>query len=183
MSELKISLSLPPDFSERILSSSCMVIRIRKEMSCQNKTLCFNKNVVKKVFRDVMKTENNSVIIEMRLKPALKRNTKYQFDIVLNQGWCSEGAKNGSLIKNGDLFNSVEEQFKNGTASVDVIESITLKTFYDDGQKTGKNLDFKRFFFFILKHMFLKQIQPGLYFQSLVITLYRFLLFVMSYCF
>ena len=139
MSELKISSSLPSDFSGKIPPSSCIVMRIREEMSCQNKTLCFNKNVAKKVFRDVMKTENNSVIIDMRLKPALKRNTKYQFDIVLNQGWCSEGAKNDSLIKNGDLFNSVEEQFTTGTASVDVIESITLKTFNDDGQKTGKN--------------------------------------------
>ena len=116
-----------------------MVLTIREEKSCQNDLTCPDENVVKKVFRGVVKSRNNSVLIDMMLNPGLERNVKYQFDIVLNQGWCSEGATNSSWIKDGDLFNSVEEKFKNSTTSPDIIENVAFRVFKDNDQKTGKS--------------------------------------------
>ena len=135
-SKSKILLSLPSDFDGQIPSSSCMVVTIRKEKSCRNKILCSNEVVALKVFRGITKSENNSVQIDMALKEALELNVRYQFDIVLNNGWCSEGATNASWIKDGDLFTSFEQQFKNGTSAKNIVEKI--RVFKDDDQKSGK---------------------------------------------
>ena len=135
--ELKVSLDLPSD--EDISSSSCLIATVHEGNACKNKSSCPREGVAKEVFRDLVKSKDNSVEVDMTLKPALVPNAKYQFDFVLNNGWCSEGATNASWIKNGDFFTSYEHEFGNDTAS-DVIDNVALKIFKDDDEKAGENL-------------------------------------------
>ena len=94
-----------------------------------------------------MKSENNSVQIDMSLEPALEINLRYQFDIVLNNGWCSEGTTNDSWIKDGDLYTSFEQQFN--SSAKNIIENIALRVFKDDDQKAGKSYELNWSFLFL----------------------------------
>ena len=77
----------------------------------------------------------------MRLQPRLEHNTRYIIDILLNQGWCSEGATNSSLIKDGDLFNSVEQTLAKNEDLVNVAISVGMKVFKEDNEINGMTFE------------------------------------------
>lgn len=133
-SELKIVVGLPSDYDQKVSSSSCLIVTVRSEKICKNKTLCVGKEITKKVFRDIVKDGEDSIQVTMSIEPILKNGKKYLVDFVLNQGWCSEGATNASWIKDGDFFNSVEFQSKTKMPEINVV----LKLFKENNEIAGK---------------------------------------------